>query len=302
MMSVVAPPELPQTRSGDPDAGVIEEARSRQRRHRSAALVATIAAAAVVGVGLAFVGGGGGFQGQAGSTLPTPSLVAAKFRNVSGAPCVWHASTSGTPNASLLSILGVFRRATTRVRPIAGITPRAPNPFGEEVYANYFRRAGVFAGSPTYLYLFDDTGCSPISSHGEGLKMERRWLGDDVGIARPGVQEDGGLNGGAATIESGQWYWLGGPGLPGLAATSETVTLLVPDEVASVSIRYPTEAVEPAYHKHPGPIVPALTINATPTNNLVTFNVHHHSSAAIAPVTVIWRAANGHIINTFHRL
>jgi hypothetical protein len=301
-MTFTRPPEAESARSDQaqaPDAGVIEDARARQRRHRGIAFAATIAAAAIVGIGLTFVGGGRGPHRQAGSGHPTPSLVAARFRNVSGAPCVWHPTTGGTPSRSLLSILGVFRSTTARVRPLGEIVQRLSDPLGDEVYANYVRLAGVFAGSPTYLYVEDATGCSTTSLRPTN---ERRWLGDNVAIFRPGVHELGAVFGGAAAIEGAQWVWLGGPGIKGLASTSETVTLLVPDHVASVTIRYPTEAVEPAYHKHPGPIVPALTINATPINNLVTFTVHHHASGAIGPVIMIWRAKNGGIIKTFKKL
>jgi hypothetical protein len=281
---------------------VIEEARARQRREQRIGFVALVAAAAVVAAALAFVGGGGSSVSHRHPGTATPALVAAQFRNVSGAPCVWHPTISGTPSRSLLSILGVFERSAGLVNHVPSQLLPAPGMFGEELYARYVRRAGTFAGGPTYLYLFDDTGCDPSPAIGGSLRIERRWLGDDVGIYRPGIHEQGEINGGAAAIDSGQWVWLGGPGIKGLASTSETITLLVPDQVASVTIRYPTEAVEPAYHKHPGPTVPALTINVKPINNVVTFNLHHHSSAAMAPLTVTWRATSGVITKTFHRL
>jgi hypothetical protein len=154
--------------------------------------------------------------------------------------------------------------------------------------------ARTFDGGPTYLLVVHNNGCGRFANGAAG---------DGIWISRPGTHELGGsLDITANTVKRGQWLWLGGPGIEGLATTSETVSLLVPDGVASVSIRYPSERVEPAYHKHPGPIVAAFTINAKPINNLVMFNVHHHSSAAMAPLTMIWRATDGHIIKTFHRL
>ena len=284
---------------------MIDDARARQRRHRRTAASASLVAAALLGVGFAYLGGGGGSRSPGSPGLPSSVVqVAAKLRNLSGAPCTWTPTITGKPNRRLLSVLRVFRHGSTPPGVLEQLQPRFPGPFGEEIYANYVRRAGVFAGGPTYLLVFRDTGCSPIVATGQRRRLVRNWLGDNIGIYRPGTDAagPGSLSGGVNTVESGGWAWLGAPGIKGLAKQSETVTLLVPDQVASVTIRYPAEAVEPAYHRHPGPIVPAITINEKASNNVVTFSVRHRNSAAMAPLTMVWRAANGDTIKTFHRL
>src|SRR6185312_2808492 len=52
-------------RVADPDAGVIEDARARQRRHRMTGLAAITAAGAIAGGGVALWGGGCGSSGSA---------------------------------------------------------------------------------------------------------------------------------------------------------------------------------------------------------------------------------------------
>ena len=283
----------------DIDAGVIEEARARQRRQRRGAAAAVVATAGIVALALVIAGGGGAGNAAGGAALPGKTPLAAKNSGLANAACVWHPTISGAPNKALLSILGVFRRAPTPMDKDPAINLDRGLGLvatGLELYTNYIRLARMFDGGPTYLLVVHNNGCARFD------QSDHFTADDEVWISRPGVEGVGGIQATAKAITEGHWVWLGGPGIKGLAATSETVTLLVPDEVASVSIRYPTEAVEPAYHRHPGPIVPALTINAKPTNNLVMFNVHHHSSAAMAPLTMTWRAADGHIIKTFNRL
>lgn len=56
---VIEPPAI-----GAPDAGVIEDARARQRRHRQAGAAATLIAAAIAAIVLATAGSGGGRGGR----------------------------------------------------------------------------------------------------------------------------------------------------------------------------------------------------------------------------------------------
>jgi hypothetical protein len=280
----------------DLDAGVIREARARERRQRRGVAAAIAAAAGIIALALSIAGGGRAGNAAGRAALPGQTPLTVKANGLTNAACVWHPTLSGTPDKALLSILGVLRRAPgpTDTDPAIKLRGLGGAATGFELYSNYIRFARSFDGGPTYLLIVRNNGCARF---GDGR------AGDGVWISRPGVHELGGSQVTTTkALETGQWLWLGGPAIKGLATTSETVSLLVPDVVASVSIRYPTEAVEPAYHRHPGPIVPALTINAKPVNNLVMFNVHHHSSAAMAPLTMTWRATDGHVIKTFHRL
>jgi hypothetical protein len=92
-----------------------------------------------------------------------------------------------------------------------------------------------------------------------------------------------------AQIEQGQDAGSGPPG----SSTSATVTMVVPDGVAKVTLRYPAG---PASGYSPT-ISPAFTVTTTPVNNLLVLTLPR--SSPLQRGTVVWRAANGHIIKTF---
>jgi hypothetical protein len=76
---------------------------------------------------------------------------------------------------------------------------------------------------------------------------------------------------------------------------------VVPDDVASLTVHYPAGEANPGYHTKP--VLPAVTINTKPIDNVVLYNVHRASGgAAFAPVTMTWHATDGHVIKTFNRL
>ena len=105
MIFPLAPtPTLPRPPAGDVDAGVIEDARARQRRHRAAAVL-VLAALGVVGLLLGASGGGhgGGSSGHA-SGGPSGASSSANIGHVSNAPaatavaaCNWLISRNGPP-------------------------------------------------------------------------------------------------------------------------------------------------------------------------------------------------------------
>ena len=75
--------------------------------------------------------------------------------------------------------------------------------------------------------------------------------------------------------------------------------MIVPDGVASVTLRYPAGRASGYSAK----ISPPVTITTAPVDNMVVVSVPR--SAGGGPIwvpTMIWRAANGHIIKTFDRL
>ena len=69
--------------------------------------------------------------------------------------------------------------------------------------------------------------------------------------------------------------------------TNQTTLIagIVPDRVASIILRYPS-----------------TTVVAAVANNVVVVSVPHPGSSLWHPISMTWRAANGHIIKTFKRL
>lgn len=63
------------------------------------------------------------------------------------------------------------------------------------------------------------------------------------------------------------------------------IAAIVPDRVASITLRYPS-----------------ITVTAAVVNNVVVASVPHPGSPLWRPISMIWRTANGHIIKTFNGL
>jgi hypothetical protein len=264
-----------------PDAGVIEEARARQRRHRAVA-GALLAVAAVAGILLGTTGGGGGSRPRSAS-VPAgrpPSTTA----RLSPASCTGKA-LRGAPDKSLLSILGILRRPATAADTGSGIIGRG---LIRAVFVHYIRRARVVAGSPYYLYPAVVGGCGTREKPREGVMM----LATKVDLGHGLIGGSGGGGATAAEIEQGQLASSGPPG----SSTSATITMVVPDGVASVTLHYPAG---PASGYSPK-ISPPVTITTTPVENLVVVSVSR--SSPLQRGTAIWRAANGHIIKTINKL
>lgn len=278
--SVHVEPPLIQT----PDAGVIEEARARQRRHRSVAAAAMIAAGTIL---LALTGGGGGSQ-PGGASVPQgrPPSQAARL-----SPAACTSATSkvlqGAPSKSLLSILGVLRRPATA----ADALPRtyAAQGVGSDAFVHYIRRTRVVRGSTYYIYPAILGGCRGHAHQG----IMHLDTNIDLGAGSIGATGGGGAT--ATNIEQGRAVGTGPPG----SSTSATITMIVPDGVTKVTLRYPTGRASGYSPK----VSPAFTITTTPINNQVVVSVPRSGGGgAIHQVMMIWRAANGHITKTFNRL
>jgi hypothetical protein len=262
-----------------PDAGVIEEARARQRRHRGVAGALLLAAAVLAGIGFGMGGGGGSHPGSA-SVPAGPPL--SKTARSSPASCTSRA-LQGAPSKSLLSILGVLRRPATAADAVGGIAGRG---LIRDVFVHYIRRARVVAGSPYYIYPVVIGGCGTREKPHEGI-ME---LATNVDLGGGAIGGSGGGGGTAAGIEQGQEASSGPPG----SSTSATLTIVVPDGVASVTLRYPAGHASGYSPK----ISPPFTITVGPVENLVVVTVPR--SSPLQQGTMVWRAANGHIIRTFN--
>ena len=75
--------------------------------------------------------------------------------------------------------------------------------------------------------------------------------------------------------------------------------MIVPDGVATVALRYPAGRASGYSPK----ISPPFTVITAPVNNEVVVRVPRSGgSGSILVPTMIWRAANGHIIRTFKTL
>ena len=269
-----------------PDAGVIEEARARQHRHRGVAGAAVVAAGAIAAILFAFTGGGGG--SRPGSALGHPGRAPSKTAGRPSLSSCQGKALQGPPNKSLLSILGVLRRPATAADAGSGITAQG---FTSAVFVHYIRLARVIAGSSFYIYPAIVGGCGTGERPHQGIMESTKHV--DIGHGLIGGVGGGGST--AAAIEQGQTAETGPPG----SSTSATITMIVPDDVARVTLRYPAGRASGYSPK----ISPPFTVTTAAVNNLVVVGVPRSAGGGpIRKPTMIWRAANGHIIKTFNRL
>ncbi|HEV2944970.1 MAG TPA: hypothetical protein VGX26_07655 [Solirubrobacteraceae bacterium] len=273
--------------AGTPDAGVIEEARARQLRHRGAAAAATLAAAAIAAILLAFAGGSdGSHPGRAPVPAGGPS---AKSARSSSASCISSKAKAlqGAPSRSLLSILGVLRRPATP----ADALPRAlvAQGAGSSAFVHYVRRTRVVGHSPYYIYPAILEGC------GSHARQGIMHLNTNIDLGGGAMGATGGGGATAAHIEHGEALGTGPPG----SATSSTIAMIVPDGVAKVTLRFPAGRASGYSPK----ISPPFTITTAPVNNELIVRIPRSGGGgAIHQATMTWRAANGHTLKTFNRL
>ncbi len=280
-ITVEPPPAEP------PDAGVIEEARARQRRHRGVAAAATITAGAIAAILLAFAGGGG--RSHPGSASLPERHHPPKTARLTSTACASATSRAlqGSPSRSLLAILGVLRRPATA----ADALPQAlaAQGAGSDAFVHYIRRTRVVRGSPYYIFPAILGGCGGRARQGI-MHLETNI---DLGAGAIGAIGGGGAT--AARIEQGRAVATGPPG----SSTSSTVTMIVPDGVAKVTLRFPAGRASGYSPK----IWPPFTVTTTPVNNEVVVSVPRSAGGgAIHQAKTIWRAADGRIVRTFDGL
>jgi hypothetical protein len=253
--------------------GVIDDARRRQHAHRRVAAAA--AAGIVVLTAWATLGLDGGsapresaIPSGLSARIPGPTLTASSLTS-----CLVHErnGVQGTPSKALLDILGVLRRPAT---PADALPRRALD--GSAAYLRYVRRARVVGGVSYYVYPVVAVGCGQSGAYDAiALLSTRAAAGHGVAL---GAGWDGAT---AADIEKGGAF---GGGTP-LFNNGPTITMIVPDGVASVTLHYPTH----------------LTRTAQPVNNVLIIQAPRRGISPV-PGLMIWRTADGHIIKTFHRL
>jgi hypothetical protein len=276
-MSVTVKPPPTET----PDAGVIEEARARQRRQRGVAAWGLIAAGVIVALLLGFAGGGRG--SHPGSAVRPAGGAPSKTARSSAAACGQGGALRGAPSKSLLSILGVLRRGSTTADAGSGI---AAGGFISGVFVHYIRLARVIGGSSYYVYPGIVGGCGTGEAPHQGIMELARNV--DLGHGLMGGTGGGGAT--AAQIELGQDASSGPPG----SSTSSTITIVVPDGVAKVTLHYPAGRASGYSPK----ISPPFTITTAPVDNLLVVGVPR--SSPLQRGTMIWRAADGRIIKSFN--
>jgi len=264
-----------------PDAGVIEEARARQRRQRGIAGAGAIAAVLIAALLLGFAGGGG--RSHPGSASLRAGRLPSRSARPSSAACGQGGALQGAPSKSLLSILGVLRRPATAADAGSGVVARG---FISAVFVHYIRLARVVDGSPYYIYPGIVGGCGTGETPHQGI-IE---LARNVNLGHGLIGGTGGGGATAAQIEQGQDASSGPPG----SSTSSTITLVVPNGVAKVTLRYPAGRASGYSPK----ISPAFSTTTRPVNNLVVLTVPR--SNPLQQGTMIWRSADGRVIKTIN--
>jgi len=261
---------------------VIEEARERQRRQRFAWASSAVLVAGALAIGLALAAGStGGKHSQSSPSRPERTPAATRTRRASCVP-VFGSVVRAAPPRSLTSILAVLRRPATA----ADKLPRDISLSGD-AFLGYVRRTRVVGVTSYYLYPALQ-GCSP--GH-VGLNDLETPL--DLGHGLMGGTGGGGAD--AAAIQDGHDVSTGPPGSP----TSATITMIVPDGVASVTLRYPAGRASGYSPK----ISPPFTVTTAPVQNEVVIRVPR--SAGGGPIwqpTMVWQAPDGRVIRTFHTL
>ena len=196
-------------------------------------------------------------------------------RFISDATCsppTVEATSEGTPSAKLLSLLGVLRRPQTASDALpAPLHPDTGVRFGEGVYVKSIRRARVVAGTAYYLVPVAKTQCS-VSE--EVLLVTVEPLGQGTGGATVGGIEHGQLGG---------TRWIGRSGIQ---------YGVVPDNVANVTLRYPSAKRRLR-----------ATVTVVPVDNLYVATVPPAARGSVFPVLpklIVWRSRNGSVLKTFH--
>ena len=261
------------------DAGVINDARARQRQQWA---VVVVVLALVVGAIVLASGGIGGSSATApGSRHFAPAAGKGSRASLTACLAPAQAFTKARPGTALLSMLGVLRRPA-----VAGDAPAnlrqalTARPVWGQVFVNYIRRARVISGVPYYVMPVRYTACrghAPI-----GLQSIVLWVGPRGYAA-----------GAAATIEQAGMF----DQTLRLSGVS-TIDMIVPDGVASVTLRYPAGQVGGYDPNH----APAFNLTIRIVGNLLVATIPRAGNSLVSPMTMIWRAANGRIIKTFDGL
>ena len=261
-----------------PDAGVIEEARAHGRRRRRAVAATLLTAVAIGGIVLGASGGAGGSHAR--GVAASAGVSAGRPARSKAASCPPSKSLQGRPSRSLLAILGVLRRPAAPADAIHIFQ----GGFTRGVFVRYIRRARVAGGSQYYIYPVVMGECGTREKPHQGIMELTRNV--DLGHGLIGGTGGGGAS--ARAIEQGRDASSGPPG----SSTSATVTMVVPDGVATVTLHYPAGRASGYSPK----ISPAATLTSKPVENLLVVRVPR--SNPLGRATMVWRGPRGRVIKT----
>jgi hypothetical protein len=265
--------------------GVIDDARRRQRRQR---LIVMSTAVLIVAAVVITLGGSSRRPGTSHSVATAPRLPPPSARAAVADACVAPGPRlTGRPSNALLEMFSALRRPATAAdtppqqleRVLRLVVSRAESGFKTGVFVDYVRRTAVIRGTSYYLV--------PIRT---GL-----CVGPDYTLPYDAVIVLGFgsvIEGTATDIDQAN----DASTTSGFRHT--TITMLVPDQVARLTLHYPAGRIG-GYNGHHAP---AITITAKPTGNIVVVTVPRSSNRASAPLTMTWRDDRGATIATFARL
>lgn len=197
-------------------------------------------------------------------------------RGEANAPCktIVETTSNGTPSAELRSILAPLRRPTT---PSDALPPDAPSIDAEGVYVRFIRRARVIDGSTFYLV---------PAAHA----CEKGFLAHETLF----LLTVGGPFGSGVWPPVAAWFikHQGYSGGFGWDAGTETVSGLVPDGVAKVTLRY----------QHEDSWFPA-SVTVAVVNNVWAALVPYSTVPAVRetpgqPEKIMWRSRKGKLLKT----
>ena len=186
------------------------------------------------------------------------------------------------------SLLGVLRTRATRAdllpASILSLLPAGPT---RTLARTRGRLARVFQGVPYYL------APTPLGACGQ----------DGISVISADGREGEAT---VALIDNGGWYgFFSGPSAPGpsLASqvtTSTTVEGVVPDNIASVTLRYPPGHTAGSPGSAAGG---AFTVTTRPINNVALVAIPRRSArpAILGTPLITLRAASGRIVKTLRR-
>jgi hypothetical protein len=244
-------------------------------------------AVATAAISFALSGGGGSHP----RSIPAPPRrLPSRAAAVALSSCAAadRAALRGKPSRSLLSILGVLRRPATVADAVSDITAAG---LIQGIFARYIRLTRTIGNSSYYIYPAVVGGCGTGQGPHEGMMNFTKNIDLGHGI----IGNDGGGGASAAQIERGEDAGTGPPG----SSTSATITMIVPDGVASVTLRYPAGRASGYSAK----ISPPVTITAPVVNNELVVRVPRSGGGGtIRQVVMLWRAADGRITKTFNQL
>lgn len=281
-MSLVADADrathAPPSGAPDIDAGVIEEARARERRHRLVGAAALVAAGVVATVVLSI--GGGGVSGP-GAAPPQRSAgrpaTAGKTPTATTAKCVLarppHPTTDSAPDRTWLALLSVLRRPQLATD---AIPARRYLSYNQEVFVRYIRRARVVGSSAYWVWPAIITRCGGAKPYQGLMFLTGSRNGDGPGAG--GVGETP-----AQLQQGGDFFSYGRSG-------RASIDGVVPDGVASVTLNYPAANGHAALH-----------LTGRVVYNVVVISVPFGADGALG-ATMTWTGARGRVIKTLPRI